>query len=83
MVRVIVTDTASADQAYVLKDLDETAGRRVALRFLSMFRALYQRLADHPASGPIRPALGPNIRIGIVTPISSFTDMMRAGTSSR
>jgi toxin ParE1/3/4 len=66
--RIIVTETASIDQASILQDLGEKAGVRTAIKFRSRFRALYDRLADHPASGPRRPALGPDIRIGIVTP---------------
>jgi len=66
--RVIFTATASTDQAFILNDLAAKAGIRTAVRIQSRFRALYERLADHPASGPRRPALGQNIRIGIVTP---------------
>jgi toxin ParE1/3/4 len=65
--RIIVTETASVDQANILANLNEKAGLGVALKFRARFRALFDRLTDHPASGSRRPALGPNIRIGIVT----------------
>jgi toxin ParE1/3/4 len=48
--------------------LGEKAGLRAAIKFQSRFRALFDRLTDHPASGPRRPALGANVRIGVVTP---------------
>ena len=34
--------------------------------YRGLFKKFYDRLADHPDSGPPRRALGPNIRIGIV-----------------
>jgi toxin ParE1/3/4 len=68
MARIIITETASIDQANILEDQNHKAGLHVALKFRARFRALFDRLADHPASGPRRPALGPNIRIGVVTP---------------
>jgi len=68
MARIIVTDTASADQAAILNDLHAKAGLRTATRFRSLFAALYDRLTDHPDGCPRRPALGSDIRIGIVSP---------------
>ena len=66
--RIILTASASADQASILNDLHAKAGLRTVIKFRSLFAALYDRLADYPASGAPRPALGPNIRIGIVSP---------------
>jgi len=43
-------------------------GQRTVIKYRALFRRLYDRLADHPDSGPPRPKLGPNIRIGIVSP---------------
>ena len=68
MARIVVTDTASADQAAILGYLHAEAGSRTVMKFRSLFSALYDRLADHPASGPRRPRLGADIRIGIVSP---------------
>jgi toxin ParE1/3/4 len=68
MARIIVTTSASADQAAILKHLHAKAGLGTLVKFRSLFGALYDRLADHPASGPRRTALGSNIRIGIVSP---------------
>jgi toxin ParE1/3/4 len=68
MARIIITEIASIDQANILEDLGEKAGLQVALKFRSRFRALFDRLTDHPASGPSRPMLGPDIRIGVVSP---------------
>ena len=44
------------------------AGVRTAVRFRALFSMLYDRLGDHPGRGPRRPALGPGIRIGTVSP---------------
>ena len=68
MARIVVTGSASVDQAIILTDLYRKAGLRTAIKFGSLFGLLYDRLADHPLSGPRRPALGPNVRIGIVSP---------------
>jgi toxin ParE1/3/4 len=38
------------------------------IKYRALFRKLYDRLAGHPDSGPLRPALGPDIRIGVVSP---------------
>jgi toxin ParE1/3/4 len=68
MARIIFTHTASDDQACLLEYLGEKAGLRTAIKFQSRFRALFDRLTDHPASGPRRPALGANVRIGVIKP---------------
>jgi toxin ParE1/3/4 len=68
MARVTFTASAAADSAAILSDLNAKAGRQIATKFGNGFTKLYDRLAGHPESGPPRPALGPNIRIGIVSP---------------
>jgi toxin ParE1/3/4 len=68
MARVIITDSADADSAAILDDLKSKAGEPIATKYRNLFRQLYERLADYPNSGPSRPALGPNVRIGIVLP---------------
>jgi toxin ParE1/3/4 len=68
MARIVFTNTASNDQANLLEYLGEKAGLRTAVKFQSRFRALFDRLTDHPASGPRRPALGADVRIGVITP---------------
>jgi plasmid stabilization system protein ParE len=68
MARIIVTASASTDQLAILNDLHARAGLRTAVRFRSLFGSLFDRLADFPLSGPLRPALGPTVRIGIVPP---------------
>jgi toxin ParE1/3/4 len=68
MARVVLAEPASADQAAILGHLHAEAGLRTAVRFRALFARLYDRLADHPASGPRRPVLGSDIRIGIVSP---------------
>jgi toxin ParE1/3/4 len=68
MARVRFTASAAADSAAILSDLNAEAGHQIATKFGTRFAKLYDRLAGHPVSGPPRPALGPNIRIGIVSP---------------
>lgn len=68
MARIVITETASIDQAAILEDLVEKAGLRVAAKFRALFRTFFDRLTYHPASGPRRPMHGPNVRIGVVTP---------------
>ena len=41
---------------------------RTAVKFRELFKAVYERLGDHPDSGAPRPAIAPNIRIGVVSP---------------
>jgi toxin ParE1/3/4 len=68
MVRVIVTASADADIDAIQTDLAKAAGIRVAEKYTALFERLYDRLAGHPDSGAPRPALGKDIRIGIVLP---------------
>ncbi|HEY5225999.1 MAG TPA: type II toxin-antitoxin system RelE/ParE family toxin [Methylovirgula sp.] len=68
MVRIVVTALADADVADILADLNSEAGSVTAERFNARFERLYERLADHPDSGPLRPILGSHIRIGVVFP---------------
>ena len=68
MARVIVASSADADIDAIQVDFAKTAGTRVAAKYTALFESLYDRLAEHPASGVPRPALGKHIRIGIVLP---------------
>jgi toxin ParE1/3/4 len=68
MARIVIAASADADAAAILDDLDTRAGHLTAIKYRALFGKLYGRLADHPDSGPPRPALGPNIRIGVVSP---------------
>jgi toxin ParE1/3/4 len=66
--QVVIASSADADYAEILADLATKAGWNVAFKYDRLFERLYDRLADHPLSGAPRPVLGPNIRIGIVSP---------------
>jgi toxin ParE1/3/4 len=66
--RVIIAPAAAADTQDILTFLAERAGNRTASKYAALFERLYDRLEDFPASGAPRPALGSNIRIGIVRP---------------
>lgn len=67
-VRVIIAPAAAGDTLDILTFLSEQAGRRTASKYAHLFERLYDRLEDFPASGAPRPALGSNVRIGIVRP---------------
>jgi toxin ParE1/3/4 len=68
MTQVVIASSADADYAEIITDLAAKAGWRTAANYDELFERLYNRLADHPGSGAPRPALGRDIRIGIVTP---------------
>jgi plasmid stabilization system protein ParE len=68
MPHVIITATADADTADILAELNSKAGRAIAEKFNALFDSLYDRLADYPESGPLRPKLGRHIRVGFVLP---------------
>jgi toxin ParE1/3/4 len=68
MARIVITASAAADSAAIFDYLNATAGRATVIKYRALFSKLYERLAYHPHSGPPRPALGPNIRIGVLSP---------------
>jgi toxin ParE1/3/4 len=68
MTRIVIAASADADSAAILEDLNNRAGQVTAIKYRALFRKLYDRLAGHPDSGVPRPALGPDIRIGVVSP---------------
>jgi len=68
MARLIVSSLAQADTVYIARNLTAKAGHAVAARYLDSFETLYDRLILHPASGAPRPAIGPHIRICVVSP---------------
>jgi len=68
MARLIFSESASADQINIFRDLYDTAGLKTAVKFRERFASLFDRLLRYPESGARRPALGPFIRIGVVSP---------------
>jgi toxin ParE1/3/4 len=72
MARIIITSPADADTADILADIFGEAGQIIAEKCNLRFESLYERLADHPDSCPLRPKLGPHIRIGLVLPYVVF-----------
>jgi toxin ParE1/3/4 len=66
--RIVVTDTADSDSSFIYADLHGKAGMPTVVKYRALFRRLYERLTDFPKSGAPRPKLGPDIRIGIVSP---------------
>ena len=78
MTRVVISASADADSAAILRDLYGKAGNRTVIKYRILLRQLYDRLAEYPESGVTRPVLGPNIRIGIVLPYIVIYEHVRA-----
>lgn len=72
MARIVISALADADTDEILSYLEREAGRATALKYERSFDRLYDRLANFPESGAPRPALGFNIRVGIVPPYIVF-----------
>jgi hypothetical protein len=66
--RIAATASASEDEASILDERRTRGGTPAAAKFRTAFSACYDRLPAWPDSGASRPALGPDIRIGIVAP---------------
>jgi toxin ParE1/3/4 len=66
--RVVFTDSADLDSSFIYAGLHGKAGMSTVVKYRALFRKLYKQLADFPDSGAPRPKLGPEIRIGIVSP---------------
>jgi toxin ParE1/3/4 len=66
--RVVVTPAADADTAEIIAFLAAKAGVNVAANYSAAFEKLYDDWSHFPDSGARRAKLGPNIRIGIVSP---------------
>ncbi len=79
MARVIVSLLAQSDTARIIADLASKAGYEVAERYAADFDKLHARLAAHPDSGPRRPAIGRDVRIGIVSPYITIYEHDRQG----
>jgi plasmid stabilization system protein ParE len=68
MTRLIVSEPADRDLATIVAYLAQEAGVATAERYAAAFDALFDRLTDFPGIGSPRPALGDDVRIGIVSP---------------
>lgn len=76
MTRLVVTADAEADINDILDYLHKEAGTRIATSYGRKLAAIIERLVESPGIGAPRPALGPDVRIGIVPPyvlIYAFT----------
>ena len=74
MARLIVADPARLDVREILAKLSQVAGRRVARRYGANLKAMYRYIAQFPAAGAPRPALGPHTRIRVVSPFVVIYD---------
>jgi len=68
MARVVFTVAADAEAAPIFDDLYAKACKPTVVKYRASFKALYDNLANFPASGAPRPTIGSKIRIGIVSP---------------
>jgi toxin ParE1/3/4 len=68
MALLVVAGTARLDVREILTKLGEAAGYPVARRYGARFKAMYRYIAQYPAAGAPRPALGLQIRIRVVQP---------------
>ena len=68
MTRLTVTADAERDTGNILSYLVREAGREIAERYASQFRATIERLLRWPESGAPRPHLGEAVRIAVVSP---------------
>jgi toxin ParE1/3/4 len=68
MARLLVAGPAQLDVREILTKLTEAAGYPVAHRCGARFKAMYRYIAQYPAAGAPRPALGLQIRIRVVQP---------------
>jgi toxin ParE1/3/4 len=73
---LVVTADAEADTREILLFLEREVGREVAARYGQRFRLILQRLVELPETGAPRPILGPNSRIGIVSPYVLIYDFV-------
>jgi toxin ParE1/3/4 len=68
MANLVVTDDADADLEEILSYLEREAGSRVAETYGRKIGECLTNLVAFPGIGTLRPALGPDTRIGIVRP---------------
>ena len=78
MARVFLSDLADADADDIVSDLGRKAGVDVAERYMADFDRLYRQLATFPESCARRPALGSNVRMGVVYPYVIFYEYSAA-----
>lgn len=79
MTHLVVTADAETDVKEILDYLEREASLRVAADFGSRFRSAIERFVDLPEIGPLRPALGRNVRISIVFPYVLIYEHGREG----
>jgi toxin ParE1/3/4 len=77
MTRLVVTADAERDASEIILFLVREAGPAVAADYVSRFRFTLERLVELPETGAPRPSLGPNVRIGIVSPYILIYDFVR------
>jgi len=68
MTRLVIAMIADADRTEIIEDLAAKAGAFTARKYGDRFERIYDRLELYPQSCALRPTLGPEIRVAVVTP---------------
>lgn len=68
MPQLAVSALADADAAAILNDLAAKGGHRLAIKYAARIARLFEMLTEFPTAGVLRPALGPAIRISVMSP---------------
>jgi plasmid stabilization system protein ParE len=74
MARLVVAGPARLDVREILINLSQVAGIAVTRRYGARFKAMYRYIAQYPAAGAPRPALGQHARIRVVQPFVIIYD---------
>jgi plasmid stabilization system protein ParE len=74
MARLVVAGPAKLDVREILTNLSQVAGYPVSRRYGARFKAMYRYIAQYPAAGAPRPALGVQVRIRVVQPFVFIYD---------
>jgi len=74
MARLVVAGPAKLDVQEILTKLSQIAGYPVARRYGARFKAMYRYIAQYPAAGAPRPALGAQVRIRVGQPFVVIYD---------
>jgi len=79
MTRIVVSPQANTDVEEILDHLFEVAGIAIADRYAGDLQELQDRLAMFPESGALRPQLGRDTRIAVLSPYLVIYDYSADG----
>ena len=82
MIAVIVSPAARADLTEIIAYLASVASVGTASRWNDRLWLAFDEIAEFPGSGALRPKLGTNVRIKIVTPYIVIYEHVRGAKSA-